>query len=273
MNIMIKRIMSFISGLDRGKRNFLLAGSILMLTALAAILITTAIYNEGGRIYAEAAERYFISTDSAPYSDPVSADSPGSETEAEWWTLADADIDGISEEYPDVVGWICFEDGSVNYPIVCSEDNDDYTHKSYTGEETRSGSIFLDCESSPDFTDPHTLMYGHNMKDGSMFGTLKKYKTSRNYYSGHQYFQIFTGNRKYRYQIFAFEDVPSTHELYDAYGSSPTDFYELIEKIRRGSYLDTGVPVDASDHILTLSTCAKDEASRFIISAVRVGEK
>jgi len=142
----------------------------------------------------------------------------------------------------------------------------------YTGKKAEAGSIFMDGESTPDFSDSHTLIYGHNMKNLSMFGRLKYYKTEKDYYENHKYFQIFTGDKIYRYEIYAYCDIPADSMIYSVYGADSEQLLPLIQEIKQKSYQDTGVAVSAGDHIITLSTCTEDGDKRMIVSAVRVDE-
>ncbi len=254
---------------------YIICGAFLIIATTVTIIATVIFYSKSETVYAKARDKYFAtyntSTTTENQSDLDSSSEP--DQAVEWWEQADVDVERIASDYPDVVGWLWSEDSTINYPILFSGDNDKYIDTDYSGEVSKSGAIFIDGESSPDFSDPHTLIYGHNMRDGSMFGCLKKYKTDDTYYKEHQFFQVFLNNMKYRYQIFAFMDVSDTHDVYETYGKDPRDIYNLILELKRGSYTDTGVDVDASDHIITLSTCTADDDERFIVCAVRVDEK
>ena len=231
----------------------------LVLISCGMIFYSILEYRKSNELYEETAQEYVT----------IQEDRSAEESEQNWWELAEVDLAGLSAGYPDVVGWIFFENEDISYPILYSGDNDKYLRRTYTGEAASAGSIFLDGESTPDFSDPHTLIYGHNMRNLSMFGKLKYYRTRDGYYENHQYFQIFTGNRVYRYRIFAYEEVPVYHEIYDVYGAQPQGFPELIESLKQNSYGQTEVAVDASDHVITLSTCSGGN-TRMVVSGVRV---
>lgn len=194
------------------------------------------------------------------------------ETETElppvpWYQLATVDLVGLKQSYPDIVGWIFFEDGLISYPVVQAEDNDKYLHTTYNGKSSKSGSIFMDAAHSGDFTDTHTIIYGHNMKNLSMFGRLKHYKTQGGYYAEHAYFQIFCGDEILRYQIFAYRDVEVDNVVYqETFTSARKLSYELLRK----SYINPKLKIEDDDRIITLSTCTADDAHRFIVSAVLV---
>ena len=123
---------------------------------------------------------------------------------------------------------------------------------------------------TPDFQDYHTILYGHNMKNLSMFGSLKKYKTE-DFYKDHHFFTIYTSECAYRYQIFAYYDVPETDEVYTVGFAPDETFQKFIDKMKQKSYDDTGVNVTKDDHIMTLSTCSTT-GKRFVVHAVRIEE-
>ena len=82
------------------------------------------------------------------------------------------DWDGLRAANPDVVAWLYVPMTGISYPVVQGGTNDEYLHKSFTGEYRYAGAIFLDSENAKSFTDRNTILYGHNMRDGSMFASL-----------------------------------------------------------------------------------------------------
>ena len=124
-----------------------------------------------------------------------------------WYHDIDVDFAGLKEQNEDIVGWIYFEDEeSISYPLLYSGD-DYYLRRNYLKEEETAGSIYIDGNNSPDLDDAHTLIYGHNMRNLSMFGKLKFYKTEEDYFENHRHFQLITETGVYRYEIFAYKDV------------------------------------------------------------------
>ena len=89
-----------------------------------------------------------------------------------------ADWPALEMQNPDITAWLLIPSLSLSYPVVQGEDNAYYLHRSFYGEENYAGCIFLDARNSPDFQDPFTLVYGHNMRDGSMFGSLRNLSDS-----------------------------------------------------------------------------------------------
>ena len=191
-----------------------------------------------------------------------------------WYHDIDVDFAGLRNQNEDIVGWIYFEDEeSISYPLLYSGD-DYYLRRNYLKEEETAGSIYIDGNNSPDLDDSHTLIYGHNMRNLSMFGNLKFYKTEEDYFENHRYFQLITESGAYRYEIFAYKDVSSlTGGIYTTWKYVDDDFKKFVEdSICQGSYVDADIDVDDETHIVTLSTCSYDSDVRFTVSAVRVDE-
>ena len=212
-------------------------------------------------------------------SDMVTKTDNDLETEPEddpnaWYHDIDVDFAGLKEQNEDIVGWIYFEDEeSISYPLLYSGD-DYYLRRNYLKEEETAGSIYIDGNNSPDLDDAHTLIYGHNMRNLSMFGKLRYYKTEEGYFENHRYFQLITKSGAYRYEIFAYKDVSTlTGGIYTTWNYVDDDFKDFVENtICQGSYVDADIDIEDETHIVTLSTCSYDSDVRFTVSAVRVDE-
>lgn len=188
-----------------------------------------------------------------------------------WYEDVDVDIASLQTVNEDVVGWIRFDTIEIiSYPILYSGDDDKYLRTDIYGNSSTAGCIFIEGANNPDLSDYHTIIYGHNMKNLSMFGSLKKYK-NEGFYEDNQYFTIYAENMAYRYQIFAFRDVSQADDVYTI-GFGPDETYQkFINDMIRSSYEDTGVTVTKEDKIVTLSTCST-KGNRFVVHAVRVDE-
>ena len=222
-------------------------------------------YKEADDIYKEA-EKEFVEV-LIPENDTTEID--GTEVEVPrgpWYELARIDLAGLQKKYPDIIGWIYFEDGLISYPVMQTTDNETYLHITYNGKQAKAGSIFMEASHSSDFSNTHTLIYGHNMNNLSMFGRLKHYKND-GYYEGHEYFQIFRGNEILRYQIFAYQDVPIDSFVYQEYFTSAK---ELAKRLSKKSYIKTDLTIEPDDKIITLSTCNGNDKYRFVVSAVLI---
>lgn len=180
---------------------------------------------------------------------------------------------GISEfikAHTEAVGWIKFEDDLISYPIMQAEDNSKYAIKDADGNDSETGAIFLDYRSSADFTDSNTIIYGHNMRDRSMFGALKNYKEDLGFLDDHKYFQIITPEGSGRYMLFAFMDVPKNSYIYDVCGDNTSRMREFLDTIEYKTYIDTGIEPTVDDKIITLSTCTQKDDLFFVMFAVKV---
>lgn len=174
----------------------------------------------------------------------------------------------LQQKNEDVIGWIRFDNLDVSYPVMQCEDNEYYLKHTFKKESNPAGSIFMEAANTKDFEDCHTILYGHNMKNLSMFGILKKYKTE-NFYEENPYFTIYTTEHVYRYQIFAYYDIAMDADLYTI-GFKPDEVFQgFVEKMCRRSYYDTGIDVNEKDKVLTLSTCST-KGNRFVVNAKRI---
>lgn len=189
--------------------------------------------------------------------------------EIPWYCMIRVDFESLRELNPDVAGWIFFENEDLSYPILYSGDNTKYFRRTLDGKSATAGSIFLDGDNTPDFEDGRVVIYGHNMKNLSMFGKLKFYR-QENYYEDHQYFQILVEGIVYRYQIFSYFDVSETEtEICRVDFASEKDFSDFIKKLQKRSLKDTEIEVDSHDKVVTLITCYST-GRRTVVNAVRV---
>lgn len=182
-----------------------------------------------------------------------------------------AGIARLREENPDVIGWIKFDNLELSYPVMQGEDDEYYLKHTFSGEANAAGSIFMEAANAPDFNDSHTIIYGHNMKNKSMFGALKTYKTE-DFYPGNEYFTIYTPDKVYRYEIFAFYDISMDGEIYSVQFEPGGVFQKIIDNMCRRSYYDTKIHPESTEKIITLSTCST-KGNRFVVNARRINEK
>lgn len=232
-----------------------LVGFAMVIFATVELLGIFKDYNDSNELYADVNDKY------------VETSSNNSEVkDIPWYELVEIDLAGVKSQNEDVIGWLYFENEEISYPIMFSGDNDFYLRKSLDKSDSTAGSIFLEGQSNPDFMDAHTIVYGHNMRNGSMFGKLKNYK-EEGYYNDHQYFQVHVDSAIYRYQIFAYHDVDEASGLYTVPFAHDDVFAEFIQNyMLDGSYVDSGVEVSKDDTIITLSTCSTT-GNRFVVHA------
>lgn len=180
----------------------------------------------------------------------------------------EVDFAGLRSVNEQVVGWIYDDSSVINYPIVQAADNDYYLHRLFNGESNPSGAIFLDCRNQSDFSDSHCIIYGHHMKDGSMFAALSNYK-SQEYYEKHPRMLLLTPNGNYTIEIFAGYVASVEDDAWVTGFSSEADYEDWIASGISKSLIRADFAPSASDHVLTLSTCSYEFAdARFVLLGV-----
>lgn len=200
------------------------------------------------------------------------------EGKPDWWAEdVEVELAKLHERNPDVIAWIRFDNQDnipISYPLLYSGDDDQYLRRDIDGEYLISGSIFLAGASNPDFSDYHDIIYGHNMRNDTMFGGLKKYVNDDGFYEENQYFTIYTETKAYRYQIFSFHEVSAYSDIYQI-GFGPDETYEAyLNTLISSSVRDTGVYPTKEDRTITLSTCSPNgESIRTVLHAVRIDER
>lgn len=185
------------------------------------------------------------------------------------------DFDELRKINPDVVGWIRFEEPAViNYPVVHSHDNKEYLTKLFGEGKNTYGTLFIDKYNDGNFMDKNTIIYGHRMKSGSMFGKLEKYADEA-FYKEHPYFYFYTPDGKEaKYQIFSAAVVKDTSKSYQKVFETDEEYQEYIDYIKAESNYQTDAVVTTDSKILSLSTCTVDSNDdRFLVHAVKVSEK
>lgn len=171
-------------------------------------------------------------------------------------------LQGIND---DIVGWLKVGALDISYPVTQASDNDYYLHLTFELLQNAAGCIFVDYQNRPDFQDDNTIIYGHNMKDGSMFGTLKNF-VQDGVYESDPYFWIYTPERIYKYEIFNCSTVGAVSNTYTLEFGSRKEFQNYLDKALMQSQVDSSkVKVKSSDKIVTLSTCTGDEETRFVV--------
>lgn len=183
--------------------------------------------------------------------------------------LPSVDFEILQENGPDIIAWLTLPDTAVNYPVTQAEDNDYYLRYLYDGTYNKAGCLFADYENKKDFSDRNTIIYGHNMRDGSMFASLNEYK-EQSYYDSHPQMYLVTPDGGYLCDIFAaFEAKPkesgSDTSPWRMEWKDDGAYTTWLSAMADRSVVETDVTVTSSDKVLTLSTCTPGGASRFIV--------
>lgn len=185
---------------------------------------------------------------------------------SEPWKTVKIDFDELKKINPDIVAWIIFdgEGTGINYPVLQGKEEAEYIHLNYKKQYSANGSIFLQLSNSADFTDIYSIVYGHNMKSGMMFGNLKKLM-KQDFYNKNHSFTIYTPSMAYHYEIFSVERVSVTdHDVYSYYEKNTSKDYEkaLDQFVTRSLIKSKYIP-NKDTRTVALSTCSSTDHLNF----------
>lgn len=185
----------------------------------------------------------------------------------------DVDFDSLREINPDIIAWLWVPGLDISYPILQGRDNDQYLHATYQGTYAYAGSIFIDCQNKPDFFDRNTIIYGHNMNNGSMFGKLKNYVDLAEP-PLNPYIWVMTEDVDFCYKIFTSHISEDSSDDYLLFDKNDESFPAWEQKMRDLTTVDfEEVPFSRNDRVITLSTCHSDHVHRRIVHAQLIYEK
>lgn len=162
----------------------------------------------------------------------------------------------LSEEHDDSVAWLYIPDTNIDYPIMQSEDNDYYAHRATDGSYLYAGSLFMDYRNSSDFTDFNSVIYGHNMGNGTMFADIPHYENEE-YFMNHSYGWLTTEDEVWLIDFFAVARTADTSGLYLADPS----FEEWDTQLRNSASIYKEIGISANDNLIMLSTCTSAEGN------------
>lgn len=163
-------------------------------------------------------------------------------------------FDRLLERNPDTVGWLQINDTQIDYPVVQASDNAYYLSRNYEGEPMEAGSIFMDFRNDASGHERNTIIYGHRMKNGSMFGDLKKVLDPA-FFQSHRAFFYESLHQSYRVDIFAVYYTTAEFNYIQTDFADDAEYASFLHTIQNHSLYATNETLAASDSILTLSTC------------------
>lgn len=177
------------------------------------------------------------------------------------------DFEALSAVNSDVIAWIRLDDSVIDYPVVQHDDNDYYLNHLFGNQYNSSGAIFLDYRNHTDFSDKNSVIYGHHMKNGSMFSDITKYK-NQSFYDEHPAFALYTPTANYEIEIFA-GYVADVQDSAWNIAFDDADFSEWVDERIQKSAFHSNVKPSADDKIVTLSTCSYEfENAKFVLFGV-----
>ncbi len=176
------------------------------------------------------------------------------------------DFEELNRQNKDIFAWIFCDGTPLNYPVVKGKNNDQYLRHLIDGRYNNSGTLFLDSSNSKDLSDAHSFIFGHNMKNGTMFACLLNY-SKNGYYEEHPYIYLFTKDVNYRLEVFsAYKTTDSDTESYKKDIKRNDDMTAYFNGLKGRSDFSCDIEYARGDKILTLSTCEYSRASgRYVV--------
>lgn len=248
----------------------IIAAVAVIVFALYNIIGIISEYSRGREIYTKL-ESY---TTLAQPADAVNTSRPQSSKPQEAISVSGAaqinavDFSALREINPDIIAWIDIPGASISYPVVLGRDNEYYLTHSAEQSENKSGAIFMDMGNNADFSDQNTVIYGHNMKDGSMFAGLHKYE-DKEFFLQHPYINIYLPDGGVsKYEIISAYVANAESDTYRLNFADEEEFAEYKQAARERSAVKAQAAADGD--IITLSTCIQDEQdSRYVVVAAK----
>lgn len=184
------------------------------------------------------------------------------------------DFESLKKKNNDTVAYIKVNNTKIDYVVVKGKDNDYYLHHNFNKKWNVAGWVFADYHNKFDESDKNIVIYGHNMKNGSMFGTLKTilnkkwYKNKKN-----NIVNLVTENGEYSYQVFSIYSIDSEDYYINTKFKDNSEFNKFVKKIKSRSIYDYKVNISGEDKILTLSSCIGTKGKRVVLHAKLIEEK
>lgn len=180
----------------------------------------------------------------------------------------DVDWDELKDINEDIIGWVYFTGlPQISYPVLQAKDNDYYVHRTYdlSSSDSKAGSIFMDYRMAGDFSSPYSVIYGHNVRDGSMLSDLAQLK-DQDLYNKEPYFWILTPDGNYRYQIFSIFQCHRSADVFqrsfDYWGE---DFSKWQSELKLRNSMQGDVKLREDGHVIAFSTCVPNSFDRTIV--------
>ncbi|MBE5940334.1 MAG: class B sortase [Lachnospiraceae bacterium] len=254
---------------------------ILLIISLYNIISIVVGYEQGNKIYDDAKSEFFLEENSELITQEQSTaeekeTSPVIENESNEKVEEDNKFDyqALYDYNNDAQGWIYLGNGYIDYPIVQSKDNDYYLRKTIDKKYNINGTPFVDYRCVGGLNSKHAILYGHNMKNNSMFGSLKNYYNNHDYVTEYPYFTVWVGEEKYYYYVFSiYKTKVNDTFTYQATFNSDEDYKTYIDECIERSEIKCQfekADITSEDYILTLSTCAAgSKSNRLVLHCIR----
>ncbi len=253
--------------------------AVLAIVFIVALVQTVRIYSdrkEAENTY-DSLQSYVSTEDTAPDetqpSETTSDTAEDSQTEEDTTPITETapisvDFDSLIAKHPDVVAWIYADDTVINYPVAKGKDNNQYLRHLLSGKYNVAGTIFADYRNGDIGEDQNYIVYGHNMKDGSMFGSVLKYKKQA-YYDEHPYLYLLTPDKNYKIELIAGYVTAKTSEAYNANFATEEALEQYVKSAVSKSTFKSNVAFQPGDKLVTLSTCSYEyDNARYVVLGI-----
>lgn len=181
------------------------------------------------------------------------------------------DFEKLKEKNLDIVAWLKVNGTNIETTVVKSTNNDYYLTHNFNKEYNSAGWIFADYKNKVDGTDKNLVIYGHNMRDDSMFGSLK-WVINEDWYNNedNKYITLITENETQVYEVFSVYQIEKEDYYIQTNFDTEKEFNTFAQTIKKRSKKDFNVDVNKEDNILTLSTCANNNKYRVVLHAKKI---
>lgn len=251
---------------------------VLALVLAAAILVRTAAQKEAEATYEEMRQSQSTeasdTTEESNKEDSYQEDSSGESGAAEAGSeskpedanmLIRPDFAQYQEQNADIYAWISIPDSNIDYPVLQHEsDNLYYLEHNLDGSAGLPGCVYSEKENSKEFTDFQTILYGHNMRNGTMFHDLR-YFAEEEYFAQHPYIYVYTEAATFKYQVFAAYEYSDVHLLHAFRYDLAEGRQQYLEEIAAYDVLGEDPELSTESKILTLSTCVSGKDDRRLL--------
>lgn len=200
---------------------------------------------------------------------PATEKSPETAPQEERNTFIEVDFETLQKKYPDVVAWLYCEGTPINYPVAQGDDNNKYLRHLLSGEYNTAGTLFADYRNAVIGLDDNYVIYGHNMKDGTMFSSLVKYK-QQSYYDEHPVIYLLTPEKTYCIELIAGYVTSVTSEAYRLNFDTAEQMDEYVAEAIKKSTFKTNAEYESRDRLITFSTCSYEYTNaRYVVVGLK----
>lgn len=174
--------------------------------------------------------------------------------------LIDVDLNELKQTNPDTIGWLEMPGTNINYPVVQTSDNDYYLTHTFYKNPANSGWIYMDYRNDPNGNNKNTIIYGHGRLNKTMFGSLTNAVTESWFNnSDNGVIRFTTETETTLWQIFSSYIIPTTNDYIQTNFTNDVEYEAFLEMLKNRSKFDYGITLNASDKIITLSSCANND--------------